>query len=177
MTREVDLASYLPPFLAKFKEITAALEAENPEFKLLWRATDRVLRNEFIATADEYGIERFEEIMKIMPDKGADLETRRFKLLILWNAGTPFTKSELYKKLVSICGSEDEFELVEKYQEYQIEIYTHLGAIGAFEMVLSVLKEMLPCNILAIYLNTVPIKSPARYYFGGVACITEKIRA
>ena len=51
MIREVDLVSMLPPFLAEYRELRAALEAENPEFVLVWRAADRVLRNEFIATA------------------------------------------------------------------------------------------------------------------------------
>ena len=55
MTKEVDLVSYLPPYLAEFKEISVALEAENPEFVIVWNAADRVLYNEFIATADEYG--------------------------------------------------------------------------------------------------------------------------
>ena len=54
MTREVDLVSYLPPFLAEFKEIAVALEAENPEFQIVWKATDKVLKNRFISTADEY---------------------------------------------------------------------------------------------------------------------------
>lgn len=45
MIREVDLVSYLPPFLAEFKENTVALEAENPEFRLVWEGTDRVLKS------------------------------------------------------------------------------------------------------------------------------------
>ena len=59
MIREVDLVSYLPPYLQEYnQETVAALEAENPEFRLIWEASDRVLYNEFIATADEYGISR-----------------------------------------------------------------------------------------------------------------------
>ena len=44
MTREIDLVSYLPPFLAEFKEIAVTLEAENPEFVLVWNAAERVLK-------------------------------------------------------------------------------------------------------------------------------------
>ena len=67
MIREVDLVSYLPPFMQSYKEPVAALEAENPEFSLMWSATDRCLRNRFISTADEYGISRFEKMLKIYP--------------------------------------------------------------------------------------------------------------
>lgn len=44
MTKTVDLVSYLPPFMADFKEISVTLEAENPEFVLVWKAADRVLQ-------------------------------------------------------------------------------------------------------------------------------------
>ena len=43
MIREVDLVSYLPPFIAEFQEINSTLTAENPEFKIVWEAADRVL--------------------------------------------------------------------------------------------------------------------------------------
>lgn len=56
MNRQVDLLSYLPPFLQEFKENRETLNAENPEFILVWNGADRVLKNEFIETADEYGI-------------------------------------------------------------------------------------------------------------------------
>lgn len=62
--RIVDLVSYLPHFLAEYKEINAALTAENPEFQITWDAAKRVLYNEFIETADEYGISRFENFLK-----------------------------------------------------------------------------------------------------------------
>ncbi len=31
MIREVDLISYLPPFIAEYKQVSRTLEAENPE--------------------------------------------------------------------------------------------------------------------------------------------------
>lgn len=63
MIRDVDLVSYLPPYLVGYEENHATLEAENPEFILVWNAADRVLYNEFIETANEYGISRFEKIL------------------------------------------------------------------------------------------------------------------
>ena len=48
MNRQVDLLSYLPPFLQEFKENRETLNAENPEFILVWNGADRVLKNEFI---------------------------------------------------------------------------------------------------------------------------------
>ena len=48
MIREVDLVSYLPPFMQNYKEPVAALEAENPEFSLMWSATDKCLKTDLL---------------------------------------------------------------------------------------------------------------------------------
>lgn len=44
MIREVDLVSYLPPFVGEYKETNLTLIAENPEFVLVWKAADRALK-------------------------------------------------------------------------------------------------------------------------------------
>ena len=77
MIREVSLVSYLPPFMQDYKEPAAALEAENPEFTLVWKAADKVLYNHFISTADEYGIARREKLLGIYPSDDDTLDSRR----------------------------------------------------------------------------------------------------
>lgn len=91
MIREVDLVSYLPPFMQSYKEPVAALEAENPEFSLMWSATDRCLRNRFISTADEYGISQFEKMLKIYPTADDTLESRRSRVQSKWFNTIPYT--------------------------------------------------------------------------------------
>lgn len=104
MIREVDLVSYLPPFMADFKEVAVTLEAENPEFKIIWDAANQVLYNEFIATADEYGISRFEAILKILPSKEDTLESRRARVQARWFNAIPYTMKALISKLIALCG-------------------------------------------------------------------------
>lgn len=176
MAKEVHLLNYWMPMLRNLKEFKEIANTEEPELRYILEAIDRTLNNLFIETADEYGIERFESMMGIIPDAEDGLETRRFRVLTLWNDYIPFTRSELYKRLLSICGSDDAFELVERYEEYILELYTHLGVSGAFDMVLETLEEMLPCNLQVVYENSVPVKSPFNLSFGGVGCTTEKIR-
>ena len=89
MIREVDLVSYLPPFLAEYKEIRAALAAEDPEFRIIWEAADRVLRNEFIATADEFGVSRYEKLLGITPYEKEQLESRRNRVMARWFTRIP----------------------------------------------------------------------------------------
>lgn len=91
MIREVDLASYLPHFMQSYIEPVATLDAENPEFVLVWTGADRVLKNRFISTADEYGISRFEAILGIYPSDEDTLESRRSRVQSRWFQQLPYT--------------------------------------------------------------------------------------
>lgn len=75
------------------------------ELRYILAAIDRTLANMFIETADEYGIKRYEDMMDIVPDEEDTLDTRRFRVLTLWNDYVPYTKSELYKRLVKQFGT------------------------------------------------------------------------
>lgn len=101
---KVDLVSYLPPFMADFKEITVTLKAENPEFVLVWVAAEQVLQNEFIETADEYGISRFEKILNILPSKEDTLESRRSRVQARWFNTVPYTMKALISKLIALVA-------------------------------------------------------------------------
>ena len=82
MAKEVDLLSYWMPILRNLKEFKEIAKAEEPEIIALLEAIDRTKYNMFIETADEYGIERFENMMGIYPEAGDTLETRRFNVLV-----------------------------------------------------------------------------------------------
>lgn len=149
MTRTVDLVKYLPQFMQDFKEIDETLEAENPEFVISWDAADRVLKNEFIATADEYGISRFEKLMSIKPAKTDSLETRRTRVQARWFNDMPYTYRVLLARLTAICGSytvEQNFDCgytlrvrldYDRYLEVENELQNLFDTI-------------IPCNIYAV---------------------------
>lgn len=165
MTRAVDLVSYLPPFLAEFKEISVALEAENLEFVLVWNATERVLKNEFIETADEYGIKRFEKLLGILPDADSDLEARRSVIKARWLSKLPYTYKMLLKQLEIICG--EDFSVKTSFEtDYFLRVVTHLRDYGKTTEVKKLLDEMIPANMRFDYYNSITFKSdknPALY--------------
>ena len=99
MLRQADLLSYLPFFMQEYKEIAVALNAENPEFDLLLKDATDVLDNEYITTADEKGIKRFEKLLGILPEEDDTLESRRAKVLVLWFVSLPYTMRMLIKRL------------------------------------------------------------------------------
>lgn len=172
MAKEVDLLSYWMPLLRQLKEFKEIANTEEPELRYILAAIDRTLANMFIETADEYGIKRYEDMMDIVPDEEDTLDTRRFRVLTLWNNYVPYTKSELYKRLVSICGSESAFELEENYDEYWIKVITHLGVNGAFELLSDTFKEILPCNLVLEFENLLLEASKITPLYVGCVCTT-----
>lgn len=121
MIREVDLVSYLPPFIAEYKETSVTLKAEEPEFVLIWKAAERALYNEFIVTADEYGISRFEQILNIYPSEDETLESRRQTVLLKWTAILPYTIRRLRECLSAALG-DGGYILQERVQKYVIDV-------------------------------------------------------
>ena len=148
MVREVDLVSYIPMFIAEYKETNATLRAENPEFRAAWKAADRVLYNEFIATADEYGISRFEKLMQILPYDGDTLETRRLRVQSRWFSMLPYTWRMLLQKLTILCGGDFEVSVPE-LGEYELHISVVLGPRTRTLLVdvLQMLEGFLPTNL------------------------------
>ena len=147
MIRETDLISYLPPYLQEFKEIIAALAAEDPEFLLIWNAADRVLYNHFIYTEDANGIARYESLLGIYPTADDTLESRRSRVAIQWVNLLPYTMKTLLQKLNVLCG-ENSYILSNDFSTgYTLNIVTFLENYGQIDELNNLLQEILPCNI------------------------------
>ena len=172
MIREVDLISYLPPFMAEYKEANIALAAENPEFVLAWKAADRVLKNEFIATADEYGIGRFEKILHILPSRNDTLESRRSRVQSRWFTALPYTWRMLIQKLIALCG-ENDFTITKQFDFYRIDLDVHLELFGQVEELERIIEFMLPCNMVMDIQNKFDMKVEGSVWTGGGVCMIE----
>ena len=172
MIRNVDLVSYLPPIMAEFQEYRATLEAENPEFVLVWNATDQVLQNEFIATADEYGISRFEQILNILPSKEDTLESRRSRVQTRWFNTIPYTLKALLGKLIALCG-ENNFTVVKDYDHYKISIFTDFELFGQAEELDFTLDTMIPCNMIVVSRNNIPCNASGFALICGGVCFVQ----
>lgn len=144
MIREVELVSYLPEFIKEYKEPVATLEAEDPEFALVWKAADRVLQNEFIETADEYGISRWEAILGIVPQVTSTLAARKRTILTKINEQLPFTIKSLENFLKTFYGRKG-YRLEIKPMEYLLMVQVYLSAINDVDQLL---KRIVPANII-----------------------------
>lgn len=172
MVREVELVSYLPPFMAEYKEIAAALGAENPEFTLAWKSADGVLQNEFIVTADEYGISRFEKLLGIIPTAADTLERRRSRVLVRWFNSIPYTERTFIEKLILLCGGND-FTLTREYDKYKLHLDVDLELFGQVEELERIIDTMLPCNLIVTVKNIIPCSAEGSAFSAGGVCVVE----
>lgn len=169
---DVNLAEYLPPFLREYKELKAVMEAENPEFSLLQNAAKRVLKNEFIETADEFGISRFEKLLGIMPSKNDTLESRRARVYSRWFTELPYTLRMFVGRLAQMSGG-TEFSVTEDYEHYRVAAETCFELFGQVDELERLVELMFPCNIIADVRNTVRVKAERPLFAGGAAAVTE----
>ncbi len=172
MIREVDLVSYLPPFLAEFKELSAALEAENPEFILVWDSINKVLKNEFIETADEYGLSRFEKLLNLLPFAEDTKESRRARIRARWFDAIPYTLKSFIARLTALCHDAD-FTITKKYEQYRIEIYTNLELFGQIDELQRIIDNVLPCNIVVASINRILCSANGFAFASGGVCSAE----
>lgn len=166
MLKEVDLLSYWMPVLRQLKEFRELAEAEEPELRYLLEATERTLNGMFIDTADEYSIKRFEEMLGIIPETDDTLSMRRSRILTRWNNKEVYTTKSLHELLTSYCGAGN-FEIIERYNEYVLEIIASLPVRGSLETVHSFLTEIIPCNLILTLQNVITEVSTPNLYVGG----------
>ncbi len=176
MIRSVDLHSYLPPFMQEYQEIKEAYKAEEPEFAIVWDAVNRVLNNEFIETADENGIGRFEKILGILPFKEDTLESRRARVSSRWFNAIPYTMKSFLSKLAALCG-ETNFTVIKQFSLYRVYIDTNLELFGQVEELEKVIQLMMPCNMVVVSRNSIPCMSSGKTGAGGCMVFTELISA
>ncbi|OON85927.1 hypothetical protein BXO88_09890 [Oribacterium sp. C9] len=176
MIREVDLNSYLPPYLKGYKEIAEALKAEDPEFGLLWEQVDRLLKNQFIEDADEYGISRREEILGILPSNLDTLESRRSRVQTLWWNPTPYSIRAFTAKIADLC-SENGYEIDKsKLQEYWLGLTTHLSKYGQLDNLRQLVVGMPPCNMVVDVINEIVTQICAAVVYAGTVLTVGSVQ-
>ncbi len=173
---DVNLSDYLPQFLREYKELRAVTDAEEPEFDRLRRAVSSVLNNEFIETADEDGMARFEKLLRIVPASSDTLESRRARVQSRWFTELPYTLRMFIQKLnamsqgAEVCVTPD-------YPHYRVDIRTAFELFGQVDELERLIELMFPCSIIADARNDIACSSGYMQYTGGVANVAMLICA
>ena len=169
---ERKLIDYLPPFVQNFKEVSAIMDAEQPEFETAWQNAEDALADQFIETATVNGIKRRESIFGITPKATDTLEERRFRVLSVMNDQPPYTMETLKATLNSLLGA-DGYTLKMNTDAYELTLKLATGNEVNYASVVEMLAKILPANIVRVVsmYNTYQIVS--EYTHGQLAQFTH----
>jgi hypothetical protein len=143
---ERKLSDYLPYAVRDFEEYQGITTGEQPEFELAWDSEQEVFDNQFIDTAQDYGLGRWEKMLNIFP-KGTDtLDTRRARIKSQLNNFVPYTFRVLAQMITAIANGEP-FELSLEPGSYYLTITAHWGVSGQIEGLEYLINNVVPCNI------------------------------
>ncbi|MEA4831562.1 MAG: putative phage tail protein [Oscillospiraceae bacterium] len=142
------LIDYLPPVIKNVQEYQAIMNnGEQAEISALWDAVDYALDDQFVQSATENGVERWEKILGIKP-KGTDiLEDRKFRILSRISEQLPYTLPVLKNMLQSLCGA-DGYSVEVQNELYILKVKIALVAKSNFDDVNALLKRVVPANIV-----------------------------
>lgn len=141
------LNEYLPSILLKTYEFPLLCDTEQREFDRLNTAVDEVLNAQFVSTAGERGIERYEQIFSIVPQDTDTLDERRFRVLAKINAQLPFSIRRLCQQLATLCG-EDGYRMEMDGGRYTLTVKVALTAKRNQQAVEELLADIVPANMV-----------------------------
>ena len=146
MARKADVLNYLPPVLGEIYEMRAAAEAENSELNLLWQGAEDAMNDQFIESATENGVARWEKMLLLGRKETDTLPERKFRILSAVSGRLPFTVWVLREQLDSLCGAGN-YQLTVDHANYKVTVLLAMAAQNEFDTVTELLQKMLPANL------------------------------
>ncbi len=174
MIKNVDLISYLPQILQDVREYTVIMYAENPEFQLVIDESEKIKNNQFIKTSDLEGISKFEKLLNIIPLADDTLQSRISRVMSRWNDVVPYTYKALIERLNILCDGVN-FTINRNFNEYKMEIITHLELSGQVDELQYLLGCMIPVNIELTSKNDIYCDSYGQQNIGMAFCQTFEL--
>lgn len=147
MAKEVDILSYLPPILHEIKELVEIASIENPVLSSLWEEIEQSLDDQFVVTASERGIARYEKMLKLNVPATDSLETRRFRVLTRYQEQAPYSYKVLKQILDSLLG-EGQYKVERDVAAKTLKVKIELTVKGMFEAVVVMLERITPQNMV-----------------------------
>jgi len=141
------MIDYLPKILRAVREFKFGSEANQEETDRLWAAVTQLMDDQFLTTAGESGVSRWEKMLGIQPKATDTLRERSFRILIRIAETLPYTIRTLTFLLEQLCGA-DNFSITRYPGEHLISIKIYLPAKGSYQDVLDLLDRVLPANLV-----------------------------
>ena len=145
--RTISPIKYLPELLQPIQDFQGLNDAYKAELKDLYEACAALFDDQFISTASETILAKWENHLGILPNATDTLDERRFRILAKLNDTPPYTERYLKNKLVELC-SDGEFELEIDIPNYTVSVGVTVNSLANTDTIYAWLRELLPANLL-----------------------------
>lgn len=142
------LIEYLPEFLRDIREYDAILTlAVQPKVIDLFKGTEGAMNEQFIDTASEYGVARWERMLGIVPKSGQTLEDRKFTIKTRINEQPPYTMRAFKQKLEGLCGKNG-YSVEVDVDKFILKVRIALTSRNAYDDVCELVERIAPMNLI-----------------------------
>lgn len=148
--RIVDISKYWIQIIRNTNEFKQIAIAENPEFNGLLDAIYRALKDGFIIEATDYGVSRWEKILKLVVTEGMTLEDRKVQILNYLSVKLPYTWRVLKQMLTEYLG-DGNFNMSIDNDTETFTLSLTAGAMSKTDEIDQLLKRVLPENLVIKY--------------------------
>lgn len=136
------IINYYPEFLANIREYKQLGATEDAELANIWEVLDKIRSELYINTAENVGLERWENILGIV-NTSDDVAFRRFRILSRLNS----TSLTLNQRLTFIVGA-DNYKIDYYFKEYKLKVSLTLDTKEYEKEVRRMLDEVVPTNLI-----------------------------
>lgn len=148
------LRRYLPPILLDTCEFNLLCDAEQPEIDALHDGTDAVLDAQFVSTAPEYAIARYEKIFSIAPGDTDTLDDRRFRVLLRISDQLPYSMGWLRRKLDTLFGAGN-YQITRDMAAHKLAVEADVQFESVIVSLYDDLRVSIPANlVLETYISS-----------------------
>ena len=164
------LKKYLPEFISNIKEFQELDKTYSVEIDELRSRLEQLQDNQFIETANEEGLRKYEQLLNLSSIN--DVELRRFNILNKYNATIPFSMMWLRNALNTTVGRGD-FLMEIDNAKYTLTI----SLVKNKEHLINVLRKDLRKKVPANMILNINVLSPIEdtLYTGFYVQIGDKI--
>lgn len=143
---------YLPDIIHQIREYQEIEKKYDHNIVTAISQLNRIEQNRFLDGLDEYGCERNEQILGIIPDPSDTLEDRRRRIRGYYTSNKPYTIKKLREVLGAMCR-ENGYILTVDTENYIVKVAIKLESRRLVDNADELVRRMVPANLIVdVYL-------------------------
>ena len=140
------IIEYLPEFMQRYLEMKVICGEEQKQIENIWKEAEKIWENQFIVSADEQTIERWEHMLGVVAENTWTLQGRRNKILSIVTEQRPYTDETLDVMLKAVFG-ENNYQI--GYTEpLKMLVSVSFDSKNEIKNVEKLLDRILPANLI-----------------------------